>query len=157
MTGDFLGRTIGLPFFGLRVPPLQPNFCLFMDTKITRDIRVSVETNYQMNYSNPLENKYIFSYSVTIENRGRDTVRLLRRHWNIIDATAIHRVVNGDGVVGQQPILEPGNTYQYSSWCHLLSDVGRMWGTYFFERMPGGEEFEVDIPEFMLIAPFKSN
>ena len=111
-------------------------FAFTMDTKITRDIRVSVETNYQMNYSNPLENKYIFSYSVTIENRGNETVRLLRRHWNIIDATAIHRVVNGDGVVGQQPILEPGNTWQYSSWCHLLSDVGRMWGTYFFGRQP---------------------
>ena len=128
-----------------------------MATKITRGISVSVESNYQMKYSNPFQNKYIFSYTITIENRGNETVRLLRRHWDILDSAAIHRVVDDEGVVGKQPVLEPGNSFQYSSWCHLLSDVGRMWGTYFFEKMPGGEEFEVEIPEFMLVAPFKDN
>ncbi len=128
-----------------------------MKTKTTQGIRVSVETTYQTNYSNPLENKYIFSYAITIENHGRHTVQLLRRQWDIVDTTWIHRQVMGDGVVGEQPVLAPGESYQYASWCHLLADMGRMWGVYFFKNLDDMSEFEVEIPEFQMVAPFKSN
>ncbi len=128
-----------------------------MKVKLTRGIKVSVETTYQTAYSNPLENKYIFSYAITIENHGDQTVQLLRRQWDIVDTTWIHRQVTGDGVVGEQPVLAPGEVYQYASWCHLLADMGRMWGKYFFKNLDDNTEFEVAIPEFQMVAPFKSN
>ena len=102
-----------------------------MKTKVTRGIKVTVETNYQVAYSNPLENKYIFSYGITIENHSDQTVQLLRRQWDIVDTTWIHRQVIGDGVVGEQPVLAPGEVYQYASWCHLLADMGRMRQIFF--------------------------
>lgn len=124
---------------------------------ITNGIQVAVEVIFQKNYSNAFENKYIFSYSITIENRSPHTVQLLRRHWHIFDSNGMTREAKGDGVVGQQPILEPGNIYEYSSWCHLLTEMGKMWGIYEFVRPEDGATFEVEIPEFQMAAPFKGN
>ncbi len=124
---------------------------------ITNGIQVSVEAVFQKNYTNAFENKYIFSYSITIENRSPHTVQLLRRHWQIFDSNGVVRHVAGDGVVGQQPILAPGNIYEYSSWCRLLTEWGKMWGVYEFVRPSDGAVFEVEIPEFQMVAPFKAN
>jgi ApaG protein len=125
-------------------------------SRITDGIKISVETFYQEQYSNPIENKYIFAYRITIENIGAYTSQLMRRHWYIHDSNGIVREVEGDGVIGQQPILAPNETHQYVSWCHLFSDVGKMRGHYLFVRQ-NGESFRVDIPEFSMCAPFKLN
>jgi ApaG protein len=128
-----------------------------METLITKGIRVSVENSYQPQYSNPLANKYIFAYRVTIENLSPATVQLLRRQWEIIDSNGVHRQVEGEGVIGQQPILEPGETHQYVSWCHLNTGMGRMNGAYQMQDKYSEEVFFVKIPVFDLVAPFQMN
>jgi ApaG protein len=84
-------------------------------------------------------------------------VKLLRRHWHITDSNGSFRDVDGDGVVGQQPIIEPGESYQYVSAANLKSDIGKMSGTYEMENLYNKKLFTVNIPEFQLIAPFKMN
>ena len=128
-----------------------------METLITKGIRVSVENSYQPQYSNPLAHKYIFAYRVTIENLSPATVQLLRRQWEIIDSNGVHRQVEGEGVIGQQPILDPGETHQYVSWCHLNTGMGRMNGAYQMQDKYSQEVFSVKIPVFDLVAPFQMN
>jgi ApaG protein len=128
-----------------------------MEVKITNGIQVSVETFYQEDYSRPLEHKYIFAYRITIENRSANTVRLMQRCWHIFDSNGIIRKVEGEGVIGQQPILEPNEVHQYASWSNIFTDMGKMSGYYTFMRLEDGSSFNVVIPEFQLIAPFKSN
>ena len=84
-------------------------------------------------------------------------VKLLRRHWYIFDSCGITREVEGEGVVGLQPVIEPGKSHQYVSGSHLKTEMGRMHGTYLMERMVDGKQFYVNIPEFQLVAPFKLN
>ncbi len=128
-----------------------------MVTEITKGIRVSVENEYQPEYSSPRQFHYVFTYRITIENSSDSTIQLISRHWYIHDAGNIMREVQGDGVVGQQPVLEPGNIHQYVSGCNLKSGVGKMYGTYIMERVVDGRHFEVYIPEFTMIVPFKLN
>lgn len=128
-----------------------------MVTEITKGIKVSVETEYQPAYSSPSQYHYVFTYRVTIENQSDNTIQLLRRHWNIHDAALIAREVEGEGVVGQQPILEPSQYHQYVSGCNLKSGIGKMGGTFLMERIVDGHKFKVTIPEFTMIAPFKLN
>lgn len=128
-----------------------------MEALTTRGIKVSVETQYQQAYSRPLEMKYIFSYHITIENLSNETVQLLRRHWYIFDSTGVIREVEGEGVIGKQPILEPGESHQYASWSPLMTEMGKMYGSYLFINQVDGEQFRVEIPEFHLLAPFKLN
>ncbi|MEP2772630.1 MAG: Co2+/Mg2+ efflux protein ApaG [Fulvivirga sp.] len=128
-----------------------------MVTEITKGIKVCVETEYQPSYSSPSQYHYVFTYKVTIENQSDNTIQLLRRHWHIHDAAFNPREVEGEGVVGQQPILEPGQYHKYVSGCNLKSGLGKMTGTYLIERIVDGQRFEVTIPEFSLIAPFKEN
>jgi ApaG protein len=128
-----------------------------MDTLTTNDIKVSVETFYQSGYSNPLEEKYIFAYRITIENLGDQTVQLLRRHWIIKDSSGEIREVEGEGVIGKQPVLAPGEIHQYMSWCPLRTELGKMSGSYLMIHQSNGKEFHVNIPEFRLVAPFRMN
>ncbi|MCH2084705.1 MAG: Co2+/Mg2+ efflux protein ApaG [Saprospiraceae bacterium] len=128
-----------------------------MDTLITKDIRISVETFYKPEYSNPIEGKYIFAYRVLIENIGSETVQLLRRHWIISDSTGVIREVEGEGVIGQKPVLNPGESHQYISWSNLSSELGTMHGTYLMKKLVNHAEFKVDIPRFSLLAPYKLN
>jgi ApaG protein len=128
-----------------------------METSITNDIKVSVESIYQPSYSKPVKNEYVFAYRITIENLSNHTVQLLRRYWHIWDSNAVEREVEGEGVVGDQPILKAGQSYQYVSGCPLVTDMGTMKG-YFKMQKPDTEEFfDVEIPKFQLIAPFKNN
>lgn len=126
-------------------------------TAITEGIKVSVETNYQPEYSSPAQNHYVFTYRITIENDGDYTIKLHRRHWFIRDSNNEPREVEGEGVVGQQPILEPGEKHQYVSGCNLRSGFGKMYGTYLMEKIVDGSQFEVIIPEFSMIVPFLLN
>lgn len=128
-----------------------------MVTEITKGIKVSVETEYQPAYSSPSQYHYVFTYKVTIENQSENTIQLLRRHWHIHDAGFLAREVEGEGVVGQQPILEPSQYHQYVSGCNLKSGFGKMLGTFLMERIVDGHRFEVAIPEFNMVAPFKLN
>ncbi len=128
-----------------------------MVTEITQGVKVSIVTEYQPVYSSPSQYHYVFTYRVYIENQSENTVQLLRRHWFIYDAGSRIREVEGEGVVGQQPVLEPGQKHEYVSGCNLKSGMGKMKGTYLMERIVDGQRFEVTIPEFSLIVPFKLN
>ncbi|MBL3657591.1 Co2+/Mg2+ efflux protein ApaG [Fulvivirga sediminis] len=128
-----------------------------MVTEITRGIKVSVETEYQPGYSSPSQYHYVFTYRVTIENQNENTIQLLSRLWHISDAGYANREVQGEGVVGQQPIMEPGQLHQYVSGCNLKSGIGKMYGLFMMERIVDGHRFEVAIPQFHMIAPFKLN
>ncbi len=126
-------------------------------TAITEGVQVSVETNYQPEYSSPTQLHYVFTYRITIENHSNYTVKLLRRHWFIHDANNTIREEEGEGVVGQQPILEPGQVHQYVSGCNLRSGLGKMHGTYLMEKVVDGSQFEVVIPEFSMVVPYLLN
>jgi len=128
-----------------------------MVTEKTQGIKVSVETEYQPAYSSPSQYHYVFTYRITIENQSEYTIQLLRRHWNIHDAGFSPREVEGEGVVGQQPVLEPGQTHQYVSGCNLKSGIGKMTGTYLMERIVDGTTVKVIIPEFTMITPLRLN
>lgn len=124
---------------------------------ITKDVKVSVETFYQESASHPDSGHFVFAYRITIENHGENTLKLLRRHWHIVEGSGEKREVEGEGVVGQQPVIEPGRRHQYISGCNLQSEMGKMYGTYLMERQMDGTTFEVEIPEFYMIVPYKYN
>ncbi|MEQ9424541.1 MAG: Co2+/Mg2+ efflux protein ApaG [Cyclobacteriaceae bacterium] len=128
-----------------------------MVSEITKGVEVSVETEYQPEYSSPRQYHFVFTYRITITNKSEYTIQLMRRHWHIHDAGFKNRQVEGDGVVGQQPVLEPGQTHQYVSGCNLKSGLGKMYGTYLMEVVLNGKRFEVKIPEFIMTAPYRLN
>lgn len=128
-----------------------------MITEITEGVRVSVATAYQPEYSSPGQFHFVFTYRIIIENTSEHTVQLLKRHWYIYDANGIVREVEGEGVVGQQPVLEPGESHEYVSGCNLKTEVGKMKGTYLMERVLDGKLFKVNIPEFVMTVPYKLN
>ncbi|MBK8625104.1 MAG: Co2+/Mg2+ efflux protein ApaG [Saprospiraceae bacterium] len=128
-----------------------------MYTQVTNDISISVIPAYEAADSNPAIGKFIYSYQVTIENLGHDTVKLLTRHWHIVDSIQIKREISGEGVIGQQPELHPGEMFQYMSWCPLNSPIGKMFGTYTFINLDKKSTFTVEIPEFVLVSDFKLN
>jgi ApaG protein len=128
-----------------------------MQTAITRGVKVSVETFYQPDYSSPGVQEYAFAYRITISNESAQTVQLLRRHWFIVDANGETREVEGEGVVGVQPILLPGTSHQYISGCSLRTEIGKMYGTYLMQRVNDGKMFYVVIPTFLLCATLKLN
>jgi ApaG protein len=128
-----------------------------MQIAITNDVKVMVETAYQSDKLDSSESKHMFAYRITIENQGEHTVKLLRRHWHVVDSLDGKSEVEGEGVVGQQPLLEPGEKHQYVSGCLLGSNIGKMYGTYLMERQIDGKLFEVKIPEFIMSTPYLLN
>lgn len=128
-----------------------------MSSKVTEGVHVSVETFYQPDYSNPVSSEFMFAYRITIQNNNSYPVKLLRRHWYIFDSNGTHREVEGEGVVGVQPQINPGEQYQYVSGCNLRTEMGKMYGTYSMENIQGNKHFEVKIPVFEMVVPFKMN
>ena len=124
---------------------------------ISAGIMVNVEVFYQPEYSSPLQNEYMFAYRITLENYNSYPVKLLRRHWYIFDSNGIYREVEGEGVVGVQPTLHPGESYQYMSGCNLSTGIGKMRGIYQMENLNLNQKFNVVVPEFEMIAPCKLN
>ena len=118
---------------------------------LTRSIRVEVLSQHSPENSRPLEGQWVFQYTVRITNQGSETVQLLSRHWIITDGAGRTEEVKGPGVVGQQPALAPGQSFQYSSWCPIETPMGMMHGAYRMIRS-GGEEFHVEIAPFALKA-----
>lgn len=128
-----------------------------MVQQITEGISIAVETFYQPGQSNPLNSEYLFAYRITIENMNIFPVKLLSRHWFIMDSNGTQREVQGEGVVGRQPLIEPGDSYQYTSAAALKSDMGKMHGTYIIENLFNKKKFTVQIPVFHLVVPAKLN
>ncbi len=128
-----------------------------MITKATSGVIISVETEYQTEYSNPENMHYMFAYRITIENASSHTIQLVNRHWDIFDSIGENKTVDGEGVVGTQPVLAPGESHQYVSGCNLKSEIGYMQGFYTMKREMDDYYFQVDIPRFNLIASFKLN
>ncbi len=128
-----------------------------MASMISEGVEVSVETFYQQDYSNPMQSEYMFAYRIAIENHNSFPVKLHRRHWHIFDSNGSYREVEGEGVVGVQPVLAPGERYQYVSGCNLRTEMGRMKGTYQMENLNNKKFFDVNIPPFEMFVPFKNN
>ena len=122
---------------------------MFTSEAVTRGIRVHVESEYAPERSRPSQNEWFFLYTITITNEGTETVQLLARHWLITDGTGRIEEVRGEGVINKQPVLEPGESFIYTSGCPLTTPFGVMEGTY---RMinPNGDEFDVKIAPFTL-------
>jgi ApaG protein len=119
---------------------------------VTRQIEVTVEPNFMPERSSDVEQRYFWSYTIVITNAGAETVQLRTRHWIITDATGRTQEVRGEGVVGEQPTLGPGERFQYTSGVPLPTSSGFMTGRYQMVT-DGGERFEIDIPTFSLDSP----
>jgi ApaG protein len=120
----------------------------------TRSIRVAVRPSYLDDQSDPEDDRYVWSYTVTIENHGEEPVQLLSRYWNITDGIGRVQEVRGAGVVGAQPVIAPGEKFQYTSGCPLETASGYMIGRYQM-MSASGESFEAEIPGFLLESPYE--
>ena len=118
----------------------------------TRDITITVEPAYLEEHSEPEDGRYVWSYHVRIENQGDEVVQLMTRHWRITDSRGIVHEVRGDGVVGEQPVLRPGESFKYTSGTPLSSPSGIMAGSYRMET-DQGECFDATVPAFSLDSP----
>ena len=119
---------------------------------VTRNIRVHVDTEYAPGRSDPASNEWFFLYTIRVTNEGRNTVQLISRHWIITDAMGHIEEVKGEGVVGKQPVLEPGESFEYTSGCPLKTPFGSMRGTYEMS-LENGERFLAEIAPFALREP----
>lgn len=127
-----------------------------MSVAMTRDIEVRVMPRYHPEHSDTASERWFFSYTVRITNRGEHTVQLLTRHWFITNAEGRTEEVRGAGVVGEQPTLAPGESFTYTSFCPLDTSLGAMHGTYGFVT-DGGEHFDATIAPFTLADPDELN
>ncbi|MFB6258824.1 MAG: Co2+/Mg2+ efflux protein ApaG [Flavobacteriales bacterium] len=130
-----------------------------MNTQTSEGVTISVKTGLEDVFPSSEALQYLFSYTIRIENNNPYPVRLMSRHWTITDSGGEVREVQGDGVVGEQPVIHPGEDYEYSSACDLSTEIGKMQGSYFMRREEGDfdEEFEVEIPDLRLTAPARLN
>jgi ApaG protein len=124
-----------------------------MSEAVTDSVRVEVTARHSAENSRPDQSEWLFQYTVRITNSGLETVQLISRHWIITDGLERVKEVKGPGVVGEQPTLRPGQSFQYSSWCSLNTPMGVMEGTYQMVR-GGKQHFDVEIAPFALTAPY---
>ena len=137
------------------MPDLQSQLAPVSDA-VTNSIRVEVMSRHSPENSRPQQGEWVFEYTVRITNQGSETVQLLSRHWIITDASEHTAEVEGPGVVGEQPILAPGESFKYSSWCPLKTPIGKMHGTYRL-AVAGGAQFDIEIAPFALKAAYTVN
>ena len=128
-----------------------------MEVAVTDGIKITVNTKFEDELSAKCKCLYYFSYLITIENNSTHEVQLVRRKWMIFDSIGDHLLVEGEGVVGQKPIIRPGESYSYESACKLRSSVGKMMGIYYMKQLDSEKEMCVKIPEFKLVTPFRLN
>ena len=126
-----------------------------MYTATTRNITVRVQPQFLAEQSDPVSDQYVWLYTINIENGGTEAVQLLNRHWIITNAVGHVEEVLGPGVIGEQPVLQPGDSFQYTSGCPLRTPSGMMVGTYEMVG-PGDERFDIDIPAFSLDSPHQA-
>jgi ApaG protein len=120
---------------------------------VTRQIEVTVEPNFMPDRSSPENQRFFWSYTVVITNAGKDTVQLRTRHWIITDASGRQQEVRGEGVIGEQPVIAPGERFEYTSGVPLPTASGFMTGRYQMIATESGEPFEIDVPTFSLDSP----
>jgi len=123
--------------------------------EVTRSIRVSVQPVYLDDQSDPDDDRYVWAYIVNVQNEGHERVQLMRRQWKIVDENGVTKMVKGTGVVGEQPMIDPGDCYEYTSGTPLSTPSGIMAGTYEMETETG-DVFEVKVPAFSLDSPSDS-
>ena len=128
-----------------------------MIQQVTRGIKISVETAYEGSFLKDNILHYAFTYEIEIENQSKSAVQLLTRHWKIIEALNKTQYVNGNGVVGKKPVINPGEIHRYKSGCLLSSAIGAMKGAYIMIDFSSTKKFNVEIPPFKLSAPFALN
>lgn len=128
-----------------------------MNTLTTQNVEIQVETFFQQEYSNPLQNEFMFAYRITITNHNPFPVKLQSRHWEIYDSLNGLKTVDGDGVVGHQPVILSGDQYQYVSGANLHSEIGTMTGWYEMTNEETKRPIRVWIPCFDLVVPYKMN
>ncbi len=128
-----------------------------MEVLITNGVKISVETYYHPHYSSDMEGRNCFEYRIRIENLNPFRIQLLSRYWLIEDSNGERKIVEGPGVVGQQPILEQDQEHRYTSHCIFNSGIGRMSGYYIMNNLQNGNHFEVEVPAFTLFAPHVLN
>ncbi len=126
---------------------------MYTSDTVTQGVRVQVMAQYSPEQSQPLQNQWFFLYTVQISNEGIETVQLISRHWIITDADHHVKEVRGLGVVGKQPVLDPGESFQYTSGCPLSTPFGSMRGTYQMLKRDG-VRFDVEIGPFALTEPY---
>lgn len=128
-----------------------------LSSKVTEGIRVNVRTAYIKDESSPKHHYYVFAYQIEIVNESAYSVQLLAREWHILDGYGNKRVVKGEGVVGKQPHIAPGETHRYVSGSHFQTAIGRMSGFYTIERQVDKAKIDVHIPPFLMMVPFLNN
>ena len=124
---------------------------------ILDDIKINVEAFFLENKSDIEKSLYFFMYKVTILNKSDKTIQLLSRHWEICDANGDINIIEGEGVIGEQPVMKPGTSFQYNSFCPLKTEFGKMTGFYIFEEDGTKNLFKGVIPEFSLVVPTRIN
>lgn len=128
-----------------------------MISLVTQRVKISVDVRFLPDVLIPGGGPFVFSYRITIQNQNDFSIRLTRRHWYIFDSAISYREVEGEGVVGQQPLIKPGDSYSYTSSCDLFSSKGEMYGYYTMEKPESGALFHVEIPRFRMEVPYSLN
>lgn len=128
-----------------------------MISQVTQGIRVSIVTNFEGIYFKNYKIHYAFTYHITIENQSKDSVQLLTRHWEIFDALNEKEIVDGEGVIGEKPIIKSGGSYTYNSGCLLVSPIGAMKGYFTMVNFTTTRKFKVTVPTFRLGAGYALN
>ena len=128
-----------------------------MIQQVTQGIKISVKTEFDGTFYKNRKMQYAFAYNITIENQGKDVVQLTSRRWEIKDSLNNTEIVEGEGVIGQKPVLKPGERHSYTSGCLLFSPFGAMKGHYNMVNLATTRKFRVSIPLFNLSAPFSMN
>ena len=128
-----------------------------MVSQITRGIKISVLTTFEGTYFKNHKIHFAFSYEITIENQGKDSVQLISRHWEIFDSLNEVEIVDGEGVICKKPVLKSGESHTYTSGCLLSSPFGSMHGHFNMVNFTTTRSFKVEIPAFKLSAPFAIN
>ena len=127
-----------------------------MTSQTTQSITVSAQSYYQPTYSDPTQHKYVYAYRIRIQNEGEETVQLISRAWEVTAGTGERRLIEGEGVVGQQPVIRPGDYHEYTSWVQFDTPIGQMQGSYVMRRAGSYGEaglFQVEVPRFLHLAP----
>ncbi|MDR3505985.1 MAG: Co2+/Mg2+ efflux protein ApaG [Acidocella sp.] len=130
---------------------MRPGF-----TATTHDITVEVQVFHLADQSRPDSGEFLWAYHITITNNGRFAVQLLRRSWRITDAHGRLQTVHGEGVVGEQPLMQPGEKFEYTSGVPLSTPSGFMVGQYHMQAIPSGAQFDIEIPAFSLDSPYQN-
>lgn len=128
-----------------------------MITQVTKGIKISVQTSFEGTFFKNYKMHYAFGYTITIENQSKDAVQLTSRHWKIYDSLNDMETLDGEGVIGEKPVIQPGNSHTYSSGCLLTSPIGAMKGHYNMTYLSNSEKFRVYIPTFKFSSPFALN